>query len=82
MQIQDLQMRKNILVTYIILAPTGSIKNLTHAYVWYSLAAEGGNSGAIFELLKMESEISSQELQFAQQYRQAWRPGPCKRDLS
>lgn len=56
-------------------------RNETRAYVWYSLAAKDGNSGATLELLKLESQMSSQDLEFAQQYREAWRPGQCERDL-
>jgi len=56
-------------------------KNLTQAYVWYSLAAKKGNSYATQQARKLESDLSPSQLIEANYQLKHWEPGHCRNDL-
>ena len=56
-------------------------KNLTQAYVWYSLAANKGNSYATQQIRKLESDLSPSQLIEANYQLEHWEPGHCQNDL-
>jgi len=55
--------------------------DLISAYVWYSLAVNGGNKGAAEQLDSLINELSTQQLIKAQIQLEEWEPGQCKSDL-
>ena len=59
----------------------GLHKDLTQAYIWYTLAANGGDNGAAVQLDKLTNEFSPQKLNEAQIQLEAWEPGQCEIDL-
>jgi len=56
-------------------------KDLIHAYVWYTLAANGGDNRAAEQVDKLTSELSLGQLSKAQIQLDEWEPGQCERDL-
>jgi len=56
-------------------------KDLTQAYVWYSLAANKGNSYAAQQVRKVKSDLSSSQLIEANYQLNHWEPGHCLNDL-
>jgi hypothetical protein len=56
-------------------------KDFMQAYVWYSLAANNGNSYAAKQLEKVVIELSPEQLDEAQERREQWTPGQCESDL-
>ena len=56
-------------------------KNLTQAYVWYSLAANKGNSYATQQVRKLETDLSPSQLIEANHQLNHWEPGHCRNDL-
>jgi TPR repeat protein len=51
------------------------------AYVWYSLAADGGNLEAEKYLRFVASELNHDQLEEAQHRLEHWKPGQCRSDL-
>jgi hypothetical protein len=61
----------------------GIEKDLTRAYVWYTMAAkEGGNDWDVWELVAVKNEITARELAKANDMLAKWKPGQCERDLA
>ena len=56
-------------------------KNLIQAFVWYSLAANNGNTHAAVQLEKVVIELSPEQLVEAQHQLEQWESGQCERDL-
>ena len=59
----------------------GLHKDLTQAYIWYALAANGGDNGAAVQLDELTNELSPQQLNEAQILLEAWEPGQCEKYL-
>ena len=59
----------------------GLERDLVRAYVWYALAASGGNNGATEKLDQLTNELSPQQLSEALIKLEEWEPGQCERDL-
>jgi TPR repeat protein len=59
----------------------GLHKDLTQAYVWYTLAANGGDDGAAEQVDLLIEELSAQQLSDARIKLEEWEPGQCERDL-
>jgi hypothetical protein len=55
--------------------------NLSHAYVWYSLAIENGGIVASGRLNEVEKKMSSEQLTEAKRLLRDWEPGHCENDL-
>ena len=55
--------------------------DLVRVYVWYSLAAIGGDSRDRARLMTVEKELSNDALKEAQYRLEAWKPGQCIKDL-
>lgn len=56
-------------------------KNLIQAFVWYSLAANNGNTYASVQLEKVVNELPPMQLVEAQHRLEEWQPGRCDSDL-
>lgn len=56
-------------------------RDLIRAYVWCSLAANGGDKVAAKQLDELTNEISLQQLNEAQIKLEEWKPGQCEKDL-
>lgn len=56
-------------------------QDFRQAYIWYSLAANGGDSEAKVRLGLVTSKFSSAELIEATHFLEQWEPGQCKKDL-
>jgi TPR repeat protein len=56
-------------------------QDLQRAYVWYSLATNGGDSDAKVSLAQVASNLAPEQLKEAELFLERWEPGQCKRDL-
>jgi len=61
--------------------PYGLKRDFIQAYVWYSLAANGGNKYSAKQLGQLTNELSPQQLDKAKLQLEEWEPGQCERDL-
>jgi len=55
--------------------------NSVRAWVWYSLAAQGGNAQAAEKLTQVTAELSSDQQAEAARQLAAWQPGQCAQEL-
>ena len=60
----------------------GIKRDLILAYVWYSLAATGGNIEATRQLYPLIDELSPDQSDEAVRLLLDWEPGQCERDLN
>jgi len=60
----------------------GIKRDLILAYVWYSLAATGGNTEATRQLYSLIDELSPDQSDEAVRLLLDWEPGQCERDLN
>lgn len=60
---------------------TGIKKDLIQAFVWYSLAAKGGNKEATKQLLLLKDELSPRQAGEAARKLGDWKPGQCDKDI-
>jgi TPR repeat protein len=51
------------------------------AWVWYSLAAQGGDAQAMEQLSRVTAELTPEQLAEARQQLAEWQPGKCEKDL-
>jgi hypothetical protein len=51
------------------------------AWVWYSLAAQGGDAQAMEQLSRVTAELTPEQLAEARQQLAEWQPGQCEKDL-
>lgn len=56
-------------------------KDMQRAYVWYSLATNGGDSDAEIRLAVVTSKLTQDQLIEADHLLEQWEPGQCKKDL-
>lgn len=57
-------------------------RDLVRAYVWYTLAVNGGNENAEKTLSLVISELTPEQLKEAQNLLKEWAPGQCEDDLN
>lgn len=59
----------------------GIPQHLIHSYVWYGLAAKGGNSRAADLLLLITRQLSPDQMAEAKKQLDEWTPGQCQSNL-
>lgn len=56
--------------------------DLVRAWVWYSLAAQGGNAQAADRLSQVTAELTPEQVEEGKRQLQAWKPGQCMLELT
>jgi hypothetical protein len=59
----------------------GQNVNPVRAWVWYSLAMQGGDAQAAQQLSRITAELSPEQLAEAQRQLAVWQPGQCAKEL-
>lgn len=60
----------------------GHRQDPVRAWVWYSLAVQGGDAQAAQQLVRVTAELTPEQLEEARRQLVAWKPGQCMQELT